>query len=161
MTEQNNQNEHKVTLQEREAPKPINPVFWIGLLAVPLLLGLLVSLGSGAPELIEKPVFEWKDESTSARLQGGIGANNPVIAPRAAGETQPAQNAQAYTCNFDVWVGMKVEPEMLDALKGAHEGMGRPYRILEPGSAMTMDHSPARVNFDLNEAGAITRVWCG
>jgi hypothetical protein len=52
---------------------------------------------------------------------------------------------------------MKVEQGMLDALKGAK----RPYRVLKPGDMMTMDHAPARVNFDLNDAGTITRVWCG
>ncbi|WP_371225847.1 I78 family peptidase inhibitor [Roseovarius sp. 2305UL8-3] len=34
-------------------------------------------------------------------------------------------------------------------------------RLLPPGSIMTMDHRPRRMNADLDEAGLITRLWCG
>ncbi|MGL4235080.1 I78 family peptidase inhibitor [Tabrizicola sp.] len=34
-------------------------------------------------------------------------------------------------------------------------------RFIEPGMPITMDYSPTRLNFDLNSAGRITRVWCG
>ena len=37
----------------------------------------------------------------------------------------------------------------------------RPLRILPPGSAMTMDHNPARLNVNLDEEGTVTRIWCG
>ncbi len=36
-----------------------------------------------------------------------------------------------------------------------------PLRLLPPNSAMTMDHSPARLNADLDADGTITRLWCG
>jgi len=36
-----------------------------------------------------------------------------------------------------------------------------PHRIIPPGTAVTMDFSPNRVNFDLDAGGRITRVWCG
>jgi hypothetical protein len=36
-----------------------------------------------------------------------------------------------------------------------------PTRILPPGSMMTMDHRPDRLNVDLDDAGRITRIWCG
>lgn len=36
-----------------------------------------------------------------------------------------------------------------------------PMRIIPPGSAVTMDFRPDRVNFDLDADGTITRVWCG
>ncbi len=36
-----------------------------------------------------------------------------------------------------------------------------PVRVLPPGSMMTMDHRPERLNLELDEAGRITRVWCG
>ena len=38
---------------------------------------------------------------------------------------------------------------------------GKPLRILPPGSMMTMDHRPDRLNVDLDEEGVITRIWCG
>ena len=34
-------------------------------------------------------------------------------------------------------------------------------RFISPGDAVTMDYSPERLNFDLDETGTITRVWCG
>jgi len=34
-------------------------------------------------------------------------------------------------------------------------------RFIPPNSAITLDHNPARLNFDLDESGRITRVWCG
>ena len=34
-------------------------------------------------------------------------------------------------------------------------------RFISPGDAVTMDFSPTRLNFDLDEDGTILRVWCG
>ncbi|MEL7461339.1 MAG: I78 family peptidase inhibitor [Pseudomonadota bacterium] len=34
-------------------------------------------------------------------------------------------------------------------------------RFIAPDTAITMDFSPTRLNFDLDDAGVITRVWCG
>ncbi|MFD1341109.1 I78 family peptidase inhibitor [Litorisediminicola beolgyonensis] len=34
-------------------------------------------------------------------------------------------------------------------------------RILPPGSAMTMDYRPERLNIELDEFGVITRLFCG
>lgn len=34
-------------------------------------------------------------------------------------------------------------------------------RVIEPGMAVTEDYSSQRLNIDLNEAGRVTRVWCG
>ncbi|MFY9240358.1 MAG: I78 family peptidase inhibitor [Roseovarius sp.] len=37
----------------------------------------------------------------------------------------------------------------------------RPHRVIPPNSAVTMDYRPDRLNVDLDEAGQITRFWCG
>lgn len=37
----------------------------------------------------------------------------------------------------------------------------RPHRIIPPNSAVTMDFRAERLNVDLDEAGQITRFWCG
>ncbi|MCZ4352618.1 I78 family peptidase inhibitor [Roseovarius aestuarii] len=37
----------------------------------------------------------------------------------------------------------------------------RPHRIIPPNSAVTMDHRPDRLNVDVDDAGEITRLWCG
>lgn len=34
-------------------------------------------------------------------------------------------------------------------------------RIIPPGSAVTQDHRPDRLNVDLDENGVISRLWCG
>lgn len=34
-------------------------------------------------------------------------------------------------------------------------------RIIPPGTAITEDYSPTRLNIDLDDKGRITRVWCG
>ncbi len=34
-------------------------------------------------------------------------------------------------------------------------------RILAPGTMMTMDHNPERLNLETDEAGAVTRWFCG
>ena len=41
------------------------------------------------------------------------------------------------------------------------QNIDAPTRILPPGSAMTMDHRPDRLNVDLDEDGRISRIWCG
>ncbi|MGR3495374.1 I78 family peptidase inhibitor [Citreimonas sp.] len=34
-------------------------------------------------------------------------------------------------------------------------------RVIEPDTMVTQDYWPTRLNVDVNEAGTITRVWCG
>lgn len=70
------------------------------------------------------------------------------------GETLPDR---AETCGADALQHLIGEP------RGALEGqdIDAPSRILPPGSAMTMDHRRDRLNVELDEAGRITRVWCG
>ena len=41
------------------------------------------------------------------------------------------------------------------------EAINAPTRILPPGSAMTMDHRPDRLNVELDDTGTIQRLWCG
>ncbi len=154
------EDDNNAVLYERKALPAINPAVWLTFLAVPLVLGLVISLNKGAPDApIENPrLIAAEEAKTKVKSEsygqrgGGVAIDNPAITPKPA-----AEKKTAYKCDFAPWVGLKVSEDMLGALKGAE----RPYRVLEPGSAMTMDHAPARVNFDLNEAGAITRIWCG
>lgn len=34
-------------------------------------------------------------------------------------------------------------------------------RVLRPGQAMTMDHNPRRLNFELDINSMVARIWCG
>jgi hypothetical protein len=36
-----------------------------------------------------------------------------------------------------------------------------PTRVLRPGDAVTMDHSPWRLNVQLNRSNRVVRVYCG
>jgi hypothetical protein len=37
----------------------------------------------------------------------------------------------------------------------------QPVRIIGPDQAVTQDYNPTRINFDVDRAGDITRIWCG
>lgn len=39
--------------------------------------------------------------------------------------------------------------------------LAQPLRIIPPGTAVTMDYSPRRLNVDLDENDLIVRIWCG
>ncbi|MEO8531121.1 MAG: I78 family peptidase inhibitor [Deltaproteobacteria bacterium] len=36
-----------------------------------------------------------------------------------------------------------------------------PVRVIKPGQMVTMDFNPSRLNINVDDAGKITRVWCG
>ena len=59
--------------------------------------------------------------------------------------------------------GAKMLQHLIGEKANAHDfkAGGTPLRILPPGSAMTMDHRPDRLNMDVDEGGLITRIWCG
>ena len=147
-------------LHERKSAPVTAPALWLGLIAIPIVLGLLAGLGKSntAPEVVPPPAVQTPASNTRGRGIGDVSANNPIIAPAMAEKTQLEND---FSCDFEEWVGQEMSEEMIQIIKDAQGGKGRPFRILPPGSAMTMDHSPARVNFDLDDAGNITRVWCG
>jgi hypothetical protein len=70
---------------------------------------------------------------------------------------QGALELDPYTnqCGADkAWIGHEVD-------EGAIKATGNPYRILPPGSMVTMDHRPIRINIDLDENGVVRAVRCG
>ncbi|WP_294621247.1 I78 family peptidase inhibitor [uncultured Roseovarius sp.] len=83
----------------------------------------------------------------------GIGAF-ALAACQPEAETPPDM---AESCGADALQHLLGEP------RSAFDSMSveAPTRILPPGSAMTMDHRPDRLNVDLDEDGRITRIWCG
>lgn len=69
----------------------------------------------------------------------------------------PPPSREVFTdaeCDFEGWIGKPVDDAAL-------EETGRIYRVLKPGSVMTMDHNPQRINVEHDEGGTVTRVWCG
>lgn len=69
--------------------------------------------------------------------------------PMAGMENPPA-------CDYPHWIGQPGE-----AVEKDLNAMGASYRLLPPGSAMTMDYQPDRINVEMNENGVVTRVFCG
>jgi hypothetical protein len=69
--------------------------------------------------------------------------------------TEPPDAEQRSNCalTFQSVVGMPLTAVTLP------DGLN--HRIIAPGTAVTRDFSPERVNFDLDAKGRITRVWCG
>jgi hypothetical protein len=138
-----------------------NPWPWLIMAAVPLFLGIVIMLRQpDAPTVTERaaavsPKVLWK-ERIDAKTKSGVpnvrtipGTDRPAVA------LQPEE--KDYPCDFAPWVGMRMEEDILQAVRQVN----RPYRILLPGAPMTMDFSPARINFDVNKKNVITRVWCG
>lgn len=162
-----NDKPHKVVLQDKAATAQAKPTLWLVLLAFPLLLGLLIGLARNEPprrqsqeELQSEMVnIEAQGMARQAEMQREMLDKIGVIMSETKA-TPVADNPppmQAYSCDFEPWVGMKLQSEMLESIKGAK----RPYRVLKPGDAMTQDYSPARVNIEIDDTQTITRIWCG
>ena len=77
-----------------------------------------------------------------------LAACNPV-------ETPPPDLAES--CGAEALQHLVGQPQT--ALEA--EAITAPTRILPPGSAMTMDHRPDRLNVELDDTGTIQRLWCG
>lgn len=151
------QDEHQPVLKDRKEQRVQNPALWLGLLAVPIVLAFIIGIVKPDRTFTppERPVN--RQPSDGQRALAPISADTPIIA-QAIQSTRPDDEPVSETgCDFSDWVGLEVSEEMQKAIKDAK----RPFRILPPGSMMTMDHNPERVNFDLDNAGTITRVWCG
>lgn len=68
---------------------------------------------------------------------------------------EPPVMAEPDCSAFEEWVGKPVD-------EAAVKATGRPFRILKPGMAVTMDFSPDRINVETDEKGEIVvRVYCG
>jgi hypothetical protein len=81
-------------------------------------------------------------------------SSSPVQLPVESDVPPPSRDVFVdATCEYEAWVG-----QPLDEAKVKEEG--RPYRILKPGDAVTMDMNPERINVE-HDNGKVTRVWCG
>jgi hypothetical protein len=61
---------------------------------------------------------------------------------------------EAPPCSFEGMTGTSLD-------ESTWKETGRPYRILPPGSMMTMDHNPQRINVHIDDHGKITNITCG
>ena len=130
------------------------PLLWFALIFIPVAAALYISMvRSDEPPPVARPEAPAvNEEQTVPDSSRSVVSGVPRKGGKRAGFSK-------MSCDFGEWVGLRGEGNT--ALATQMQSLERPYRLLPPGSVMTMDHSPARVNFDLNENGIITRIWCG
>ncbi len=69
-------------------------------------------------------------------------------------QTEEAPIVSEAACSFNEWVGQEVDEDAVKAV-------GRPYRILGPNAAATMDFNPERINVIVDDKNVVTVVRCG
>ncbi|WP_137702576.1 I78 family peptidase inhibitor [Marimonas lutisalis] len=79
-----------------------------------------------------------------------------LLLPGCMAESPPATQPDETTCGAAALQSAIGQPVNSVDLTG-HD----PLRILPPGSIMTMDYNPMRLNVLLDENGLITKVHCG
>ncbi len=137
-----------------------NPALLFLILLIPVFLGILFTLTAKAPEepgAAEPPPVAAPRQGAYIRRGGGM-------SPVARSEGQMAKVGREMDgklsrqgCSYRELIGLKPDRDVVAKIRET----GRPHRILQPGSQMTMDFSPQRINLELDDQGAIRRVWCG
>lgn len=80
----------------------------------------------------------------------------PAPNPESFNETAAEEGTKTdMSCgDHTAWIGHPVDEE-------AVKGLDQPYRIVKPGTPMTMDYREDRINVEHDDADIVTRVWCG
>ena len=76
----------------------------------------------------------------------------------------PPEPSPPYTGQCDAskatWaIGKAATADVVERIRV--ETVSQVARVIRPGQAVTMDYSAARVNVNVNDRGAITRLTCG
>lgn len=125
-----------------------SPLLWFVLLFIPVLMGLYA--GFSRPSVTPQAKAP---KAVSYTPDGFVAVPSPSWqeSGRSTGRTIPV------SCDFKEWLGKQAD----EAMQASLRAQKRAFRILPPGSVMTMDYSEDRVNFNVDPGGKITRVWCG
>ena len=123
-----------------------SPILWFFLLGLPVVLCFYVAFANEDVGPAKEP-----PKAIEYTPDGAVGA------PAVYDENAAHRRDMATPCDFNEWMGKPADAALVAAIKP----LNRPYRILPPGSMVTRDFSPSRINFDLNESGKIIRAWCG
>jgi hypothetical protein len=125
-----------------EQSRTRGPIIWALLLFTPIAAGIIISLFQPAP-VQQAAVVAQEDAAPPAPITHAL-------------RDRPTD--KEWGCDFSRgWVGQKINQTTMARINQ----LRRPYRIVTPGGIITQDHSPARVNFDVDDDEKITRVWCG
>lgn len=116
----------------------------------PLILGFTVGLGVAGWVLIASATTATA-EAQPTTIEGQAPIALPVTDQSAS--TSPVL-PPAPSCEFADMIGKPVNQDALVALQ-------RPFRILPPHAAATMDYSAERINVHTDEAGIVLKVDCG
>jgi|OM-RGC.v1.032392732 Peptidase inhibitor I78 family. len=75
----------------------------------------------------------------------------------AACQETPVVETMSYTCGAEEMSHLTgIQRAQLETI-----AFSQPYRILGPNDPMTMDFRGDRINFALDESGAVIRIFCG
>lgn len=91
-------------------------------------------------------------------LAASLGACSAQTPPPEPAAPPPAMEPNCGAGMLDAYVGRKGSDDVVAAIRewrGEH-----PVRVLKPGSIMTMDYRPDRLNMELTEDGTIKRFYC-
>ncbi len=146
-------------LTEQTIPRAQNPAVFLVILALVLILGLIVGVYKRDTVIVDT-------EAERPAIGGDVSARERALQDipmldviKQTSASQVAEDA-APSCEFPKFIGRKYDDRMGQIIKDAGNSE-RPLRILKPGDAYTQDFAPNRVNINLDEAGVITRIWCG
>ncbi|WP_254216473.1 I78 family peptidase inhibitor [Tabrizicola sp. TH137] len=77
--------------------------------------------------------------------------------PPYAGDPGPVSGGGVNACGaLDLQYLVGAPARDLEAIQ-----FNKPVRVIYPGSAVTMDFNPERLNFEVDRAGRVARVTCG
>jgi hypothetical protein len=145
---QNKPPEKEKTIEEllnRDRDMMRSPLLWFALLVIPVMCTLYGAFFmGGSPAAEPKPVIAYTPD-------------HPAPAQVSEDDGGARRGANPACGDYSEQVGKPAD----EALQAQLKADNRAFRILPPGSMMTMDHSPGRVNFDVDADGKITRAWCG
>lgn len=138
-------------------PNFTSPALLFLVLLIPVVLGVFYSARDAREE--ETPV---KAETPVVESPPVAEAPKAFVLPPGEGLGRSSGRGRRFgagreACNYSYLVGLKPDRDVILSLKQKE----KPYRILPPGSMMTMDHNPERINLDLDGEGTIRKVWCG
>jgi hypothetical protein len=146
-------------------PNFTNPVLLFLVIMIPMIAGIGYSFQDVTPpEVVSEPAPQIEAEmpppipDTTATAKPMMDpALNPLRGSRRPVGGDISAAGAVGECRFNYLVGMMADENVAQSLKQRRVQ----YRILPPGAMMTMDHSPSRLNLEVDDQGVIRRAWCG
>ncbi|MCJ2181701.1 I78 family peptidase inhibitor [Novosphingobium sp. 1949] len=94
----------------------------------------------------------------AASLLAGLGGCSATTEPPTSPPPSPARPADCGAAQLGAFLGREASETVLTVLRSWRGD--KPVRVLKPGSAMTMDYHPDRLNVFLDDTGHIDKFAC-